>query len=252
MSFGFIGAGEIAAAIVEGLSEGAAAPPEIFLSPRGRSRELADRFPNVTLCESNQQVVDRTAAVVLAVRTTQGEEVLSELSFTPEHVLISALAGVPDTDLLRWAAPVEQVVRVIPLPQAARRQSLTVTYPDHPVTRELFEPVGGVLVPQSDAELAVFGAATTTFAAHLDYLATISEWMAAQGVDSRVATDYVRHIFAAVGAWSADSSLPFTELARGHATPGGNNERVLAELREQQVPEMVRTALDRILTRLRG
>jgi len=42
-AYGFVGAGEITAAIVDGLTTGVAGPPAIFLSPRGRSvaRELA-------------------------------------------------------------------------------------------------------------------------------------------------------------------------------------------------------------------
>ena len=44
-AYGFVGAGAITAAIVEGLHAGSANPPAVFLSPRGRSvgRELAGR-----------------------------------------------------------------------------------------------------------------------------------------------------------------------------------------------------------------
>jgi pyrroline-5-carboxylate reductase len=117
-AYGFVGAGEITAAIVHGLSAQVAGPPTIFLSPRGRTvgRELADQFTNVHVCGSNQEVLASATAVVLAVRPGQAREVLQELSFDRDHVLISALAGVRLSDLRAWSAPAGAVVRVIPLP----------------------------------------------------------------------------------------------------------------------------------------
>src|SRR5262245_44259803 len=107
MRYGFIGAGELTAAIVEGLSVDD--PPEIFLSPRGRDigRALAARFPNVRVCASNQDVLENAPVVVLAVRPPQAEAVLAELSFQPSHVLVSALAGVRLARLRAWVAPAE-------------------------------------------------------------------------------------------------------------------------------------------------
>lgn len=59
-AYGFVGAGEITAAIVEGIHTDAADSPAIFLSPRGHdvARELAGRYANVQVCDSNQTVLD--------------------------------------------------------------------------------------------------------------------------------------------------------------------------------------------------
>ena len=68
-TIGFIGVGEIAEAIIEGLAAGED-PPRVVASPRGRERSasLADRFPSlVTVAASNQDVVDAADTVVLAV-----------------------------------------------------------------------------------------------------------------------------------------------------------------------------------------
>jgi pyrroline-5-carboxylate reductase len=212
MRYGFVGAGEITAAIVEGLSADIADPPTVFLSPRGRSvgEELSSRFPNVHVCGSNQDVLENATCVVLAVRPEIARDVLAELRFRPDHVLISALAGVRLTQLREWAAPAAEVVRSIPLPPAARRQSLTAMYPDNTEARALFDSIGGSVVPDAEKDLDVFSAATATFAAHLDYL-----------------------------------------LTGKHMTPGGLNEQLLTDLRTDGVPDTVGRALDGILTRLR-
>jgi pyrroline-5-carboxylate reductase len=252
MRYGFVGAGALTAAIVAGLSSGVAEPPEVLLSPRGRGAELAGRFPNVRVCGGNQDVVDAVSVVVLAVRPPDGRAVLDDLTFRPGHVVISALAGVGLASLREWAAPAGAVVRAIPLPQAARARSLTAMYPDDAAARELFEKVGGVLVPGEEATLDAFSAATATFAAHLDYLTTIAAWMGDHGVDDAAASAYVAHIFGQLGESLLRHTGSLAALAEEHLTPGGINEQVLADLRDDGVPGTVRRALDRVLARLRG
>ncbi|MCP3802964.1 NAD(P)-binding domain-containing protein [Allokutzneria sp. A3M-2-11 16] len=248
-----MGAGELTAAIVEGLSTDVAEPPAVFLSPRSHSvgQELASRFPNVRVCQSNQDVLDNALTIVLAVRPPIVQEVLKDLVFRPEHVVLSAPSGVRLEQLSEWVAPAGQVVRVIPLPQAARKQSLTVTYPDNAVARELFDRVGGVLVPSDESTLEVFSAATATFAAHLDYLTTIADWLAEHGVAAEAATAYMTHVFGQLGQSLAQHTGPLAELTGKHMTPGGLNEQFMTDLRRDGVPDLVRRALDRVLARLR-
>jgi pyrroline-5-carboxylate reductase len=248
-AYGFIGAGELTAAIVAGLSADAADPPAVLLSPRGRGAELAGRFPNVRVCDSNQDVLEHATTVLLAVRPPAGRAVLEELSFRPEHVLVSAIAGVPLDRLGSWAAPAGRFVRVIPLPAAARRQSLTAMYPDDAVARELFERVGGVVVPGTEQTLEAFSAATATFAAHLDYLTTIADWLAEHGVDAAAANAYVTHIFGQLGV-SLQHTDSLAALTGKHMTPGGINEQLMTDLRRDGLPDTVRRALDRVLARL--
>lgn len=249
--YGFIGAGEIAAAIVEGLS--AADAPEVFLSPRGRAvgRELAGRFPNVRVCGGNQEVLENATVVVLAVRPPMARDVLAELSFRSGHVVISAVAGLRLERLRDGAAPAGQIVRAIPLPQAARARSLTAMYPDNVVARELFERVGGVFVPSDEPALDALSAATATFAAHLDYLATIAAWLAEHGVDHDDANGYIGHIFGQLGQSLSSGTDSLATITERHMTPGGINEQFMADLRRDGTPEVVRRALDRVLDRLR-
>jgi pyrroline-5-carboxylate reductase len=252
-AYGFVGAGEITAAIVEGLSAEVAGPPAVFLSPRGRTvgRELASRFPNVRVCDSNQDVLSNATSIVLAIRPQVARAVVEDLSLRPDHVVISAMAGVRLQRLRVWAAPAGQIVRAIPLPQAARKQSVTVVYPDNVVARELFTRVGGILVPGDETMLEAFSAATATFAAHLDYLTTIANWLADHGVDSVAATAYTTHIFGQLGQELAQGADALAALTDKHTTPGGINQQFMTDLRREGGPDMVRRALDQILARLR-
>jgi pyrroline-5-carboxylate reductase len=253
-TWGFIGAGEITAAIVEGLHADDASPPAVFLSPRGQKigRELAGRFPNVQVCGSNQEVLENATSIVVAVRPPLARTVLEGLSFRPRHVVMSAMAGVRLERLEDWAPRAGHIVRVIPLPQAARRQSITVMYPDNAVARDLFGRVGSVLVPSEEATVDAFSAATATLAALLDHITTIARWLTDHGVDHQAATTYTAHIIGQLGHSASHGADSLTTLAEKYKTPGGINEQFMTDLRREGVPEIVRSALDRVLARLRG
>lgn len=246
-TYGFVGTGELTAAIVEGLGAGAA----VFLSPRNHdiAHDLAGRFPNVRVCGGNQEVLDSADTVVLAVRPQVVREVLAELAFRPEHVVVSAVAAVTVGRLREWVAPAQRVVRSIPLPTASRRASRTAMYPEDAAARALFESVGDVVVPADEATLATFSAATATFAAHLDQLATIAGWMAEHGVAPEDANGYIAHVFGELGRTLAQHQGTLGELARKHETPGGINEQFRTAVRD---PDRVRRALDDVLNRVKG
>lgn len=95
--------------------------------------------------------------------------------------------------------PAARQVRSIPLPTVSRGAGRTAVYPDDPVARVLFESVGDVVVPRDEPALATFSTATATFAA--------------------------------LGRTLLQHSGTLEDLARKHTTPGGINERFLADLR---------------------
>lgn len=192
-----------------------------------------------------------TAAIVVAVRPDQAPGVFERLSFGQQHVVMSVIASVPLERLHDWVAPASHVVRVIPLPSAASGRSLTVMYPDNAVARELFGRVGNLVVPRDGTTLDTFSAASSTFAAHLDYLTTIAQWMTEHGVEDDAATAYITHIFGDLGESLRQQTESLAALTDMHMTPGGINQQFMNCLRRDGVPDNVRRGLDQILDRLR-
>ena len=62
-TYGVLGVGALASAIVTGLCDGVEDPPDVLLSPRNSATAsgLAARFPTVTVAADNQGVVDGSA-----------------------------------------------------------------------------------------------------------------------------------------------------------------------------------------------
>lgn len=250
--YGFLGVGEIATAVVTGLSTNTANPPTIFLSPRGRrvGHELATRFPNVHICDSNQDVLEHANQIVLTLPPQIAPTVLTQLTFQPQHIVISAVAGLQLVQLQNWTAPACRAVRAIPLPQAATRHSYTAMYPHDAIADDLFSRVGETFLPDNEQALDAVSAATATFAAHLDYLTTIATWLTNHGVPHQAATTYTARIFGQLGQSLLQHTNALTTMTEKHTTPDGINQQLMNDLRDNGVPNTVQRALDRILARL--
>lgn len=248
---GIIGVGEIGRAIVEGLCEGAEAPPEVVLSPRGArtAAELAGRYPSVEVCASNQEVADRAEVVVLALRRQGWESALSGLRVGDGTVVVNVMAGVA-TDELRRTLGVDSV-RAIPLPSVREHRSVTVTYPAHPVVDALFDRLGGALPVADEAAFDVFSTLSGTLTTHYAYLTALTEWAAARGVPLADAERYVRSLYQGLGRTLADETRTLQRLAADHETPNGNNERIRTTWFTPSNAGALRTALDGLLDDLR-
>ncbi|MFF5719056.1 NAD(P)-binding domain-containing protein [Streptomyces buecherae] len=249
---GIIGVGEIARAIVEGLRHGGGASPDVSLSPRGAriAAELSERFEGVRVCADNQEVLERSDVVIIAVRRQDHHEALAGLTIEDDRTVVSLMAGVATDDLRRTLATDAPIVRAIPLPAARERRSVTVTYPAHPMVDSLFERLGEALPVADEDAFNVCSALTGTLTAHYAYLATLTSWATDHGIAPDAADRYVRGLFRDVGRSLGDETRSLSQLATDHETPGGNNERVRTTWFDPTNATALTNALDGLLADL--
>ncbi|WP_307841609.1 NAD(P)-binding domain-containing protein [Streptomyces endocoffeicus] len=250
---GIIGVGEIGKAIVEGLRSGGGASPEVFLSPRGArvAAELSERFEGVQVCADNQEVVDRSELVIIAVRRQDHHEALAGLKVDDDKTVVNLMAGVAIDDLRRTLATGAPIVRAIPLPTVRERRSVTVTCPSHPVVDALFEQLGGALPVADEDAFNVFSALTGTLTTHYAYLATLTSWAVGHGIAPDAADRYLRGLFQNVGRSLNDETRPLHQLAADHETPKGNNERVRTTWFDPANAAALKEVLDGLLSDLK-
>ncbi|GAA2268447.1 hypothetical protein GCM10010149_06540 [Nonomuraea roseoviolacea subsp. roseoviolacea] len=249
---GIIGVGEIGRAIVDGLCDGVEDPPRIHLSPRGArtAAELSERHEGVRVCAGNQEVVDSSEIVVIAVRRQDRHEALAGLKVDDGRIVVNVMAGVGNDDLRRTLATDAPLVRAIPLPAVRERRSVTVTYPSHPAVDSLFERLGGTLPVADEAAFDVFSALTGTLTTHYAYLATLTSWAAGHGIPPEAAETYVRGLFQGVGRSLGDGTRSLRRLAADHETPNGSNERIRTTWFDRANSEALTRALDALLADL--
>lgn len=250
---GIIGVGELGRALVAGLCGGDDESPEVFLSPRGAGTvaELSSRYEAVRVCADNQEVVDRSDVVIIAVRRQDRHEALAGLNVDGDKVVVNVMAGVANDDLRRTLATDAPLVRAIPLPTVRERRSVTVTFPSHPVVDALFEHLGGALPVADEAAFDVFSALTGTLTSHYWYLATLTSWAVDQGIASEDADRYIRGLFQGVGRTLGDEARTLHQLAGDHETPKGNNERIRTTWFDAANSEALKKALDGLLADLK-
>jgi pyrroline-5-carboxylate reductase len=253
MQLGFIGTGEITSSIVTGLKSSSVPAGSIWLSPRNSSvaNELAHRFSGISIASCNQEVLDHSDTVVIAVRPTLARDVLAELRFRRDHRVISVVAALSLQSLSALVAPAVLIARAVPLPSAAKRLSPTAMYPRDPVSFELFSAVGTVFPMEREDELDAFSAASATIASYYAFNQAIASWLEQQGVPAPQARDYISRLFFGVTTGAVESSeRSFQSLAATHATAGGLNEQVLKHLVERGFLAAVKEALDEVLHRI--
>ena len=138
MPLGFIGTGEITLSIVTGLSSSDVTTYSIWLSPRNSAiaNGLANRFPGISVASCNQEVLDHSDTIVIAVRPLAARDVLAELRFRPDHQVISLVSALSLRSLCELVVPAVRIARAVPLPSTAKRLSPTAIYPPDPVAFE--------------------------------------------------------------------------------------------------------------------
>ena len=249
---GFIGVGNIATAVVEGLATAPGPVPSIVLSPRNRIKamSLAELFPSVTVAGSNQAVLDASDTVFLCVRPQVATEVLQTLRFRTRHLVIS-LVPLPMAALNPLVSPARLSVRVLVLPTCVQRVQAVPYWPRSTEVQPLLERLGPPLPLSDEHDLAVLWASTAMIASFLALLDTVADWSAGHGVSSETAADYVATMaHTLTHQVLGGGSDRYARLAAEAATPGGLNEQVINTLRQEGVCESVREALDAILTRI--
>jgi len=261
MQLGFIGTGEITSSIVTGLCSFGPTSHSIRLSPRNAAvaRELVrrfegrfkGRFTGISVASSNQEVLDCSDTIVVAVRPAASRAVLSELRFGSDHHIISLVSGLSLQRLSRLVPPATRIARAVPLPSTARRLSPSAICPADPAALDLFAELGTVFPVETEGEFDAICATTATIASYFAFVERIASWLAQQGIPESKARDYIGRLF--FGLTTAAVEAPersFQSFAANHATAGGINEQLLKHLVERGLLTSVSEALDAVLHRI--
>lgn len=252
MKIGFIGIGKIASAIVEGLCTSGATDIEIFLSPRNEqlSSQLAGKYAFVSRLAGNQEVLDQSDVVVIALRPAVAVETLRGLSFSSRHTVVSLIPLLKYDDLCSVVQPASSICRAIPMPTVMEHNCPIPVYRAPKEIIELFGWLGQPLVVADEGQLHAIWTLTGLITPFYELLGELSSWTTAHGVDVTVANTYIADMFQSL-AFMAQRADPidFASLAGHAATPNGMNEQAGKEIRSKGAHEAWKEASDRLLER---
>lgn len=227
MHLGFIGTGTITEATVRGLAAAWGQAHTVTVSPRSEdvSHRLAAEFAHVTRASTNQQVVDASDAVFLALRPEQLGVVCSALRCHPDQIVVSLLAGTTPAQVATAIAAPVRVCRATPLPMIAVGQGPIVLQDAPDQIAALFAPLGHVIIAKSNSDMAAFGVASGLMSSVLELSLAAVNWLAGRGIAPTDGRDYVLSLVQALSATALVTPPErFAALADAHETPGGLNE----------------------------
>ena len=254
LRLGFLGTGTITAAIDTGICADRGLPCRISLSPRNQSvaAQLATTFPQVSVAGSNQEMLDRSDVVFLAVRPQVAQEVLATVNFRPDHRVISLIATFSRDSIAALVRPAATVACAVPIPTVAAHQGPTAIFPPDSVAAALFDRLGVAVEVATESEFQALWASTAVMATFFTLLGSLSSWLTDHGVPPSRARDHIAMMFSGLGLVRQRTSASFAELAEEYKTKGGLNEQCAAQLTEAGVFDACSLALDAVLTRIQG
>lgn len=161
---GFIGAGNMAEALIKGLiSTGEFKKTEIAASDISKARldHLSAEYGIKTL-KDNNKVVTQSDIVVLAVKPKSVPKILGEIkrNITTKKIVVSIAAGVPVSKIAKSLGKKAKIVRVMPNTPALVLEGASVLYcnehlseADEIAVKQIFESVGIAYIVEDEGLL---------------------------------------------------------------------------------------------------
>jgi pyrroline-5-carboxylate reductase len=247
MQVGFIGSGNMAAALARGWGE----PVLCSDSGSGRARALAEELGGESA--TNREVAERADLVILAHKPAQLEAVASEIGGSAKAV-VSILARATQADV-RAAYPDTPVFCVEPnTPAEVGRGVFAFAEPDAPVDEELSAAVRerfarlGTVVEVPERLMGVAGACMGVAPAYWALL--VEAWVDAavrHGMPVAAAQTLVTEGMAGTAELLRRYEGDTLALRRAVTSPGGSTARGLAALERHGVRAALAEAMDEVV-----
>lgn len=259
---GFIGAGNMAGALIRGLiRNGLYAPAALVASDSDAGRlEALVQETRIASHSSNPDLVRASSAVVLAVKPQVLPGVLEEIrdAVRDDTLLISIAAGVPLEGIRKVLQKEPPLVRVMPNTPALIGRGVSALAPgakasaEHmDMARAVFEAVGDTVV----VEEFMMNAVTAVSGSGPGYVFRIMEALveAGEGVgfEREAAVRLVVQTVLGAAHLASESDRSLAELREMVTSPGGTTAAGLAVLDDRNLEEIlisaVRAARDRAI-----
>ncbi len=247
---GFLGAGNMATALIKGLIQsGLHGPEQLLASDKDPGAlEKVSRDFGVGVRPSNEAVVQESGVVVLCVKPQIIKDVLEEIKgvLTDDHLLISIAAGIPRAVILEALDRPLPLIRVMPNTPALVQKGVSALAGGRGVTREhmatamgMFQAVGEAV----EVEEAMMDAVTALSGSGPGYVFRIMECLVeagvAVGLQRDISESLVLQTFVGAASLAKESGEPLSRLREKVTSPGGTTAAGLDALDKGDLEALV-------------
>ncbi len=254
-SITFIGAGNMASALIGGLVQQGYAPERICATDLSleRLQALQQEF-GIRTSDDNNAAVASSDIVILAVKPQVLKVVLGELAPALQQqrpLLISIAAGINCTSLDLWSGGNLPIVRCMPNTPALTRTGASGLYATESVSaaqrtqaEDILAAVGIALWVEQERELdavtAVSGSGPAYYFLLMEAMIDAGEKL---GLSRSVAAQLTLQTALGAARMAQASDVDVAELRRRVTSPGGTTEQALNRFEEGGLRELVEQAL---------
>ena len=251
---GFIGAGNMATALISGLINNGQEPSKIISSsPEKEHLEKLSRDFGVMTSTDNQKVSEESNLIILAVKPNIIETVLSEIKETvieKNNLVISIAAGVKIKKIESIIGSSARIIRAMPNTPASIMQGVTAISSNEKVeetdiekAKILFGSVGKT-AEIKEKELDIFTALIGSGPAYVFYLIE-SLLESSQNLDLSI--DDKVNLIASMISGSANLAIAASDspqnLRKNVTSPGGVTQRAIEEFEKEDFKEIIKRSM---------
>jgi len=260
-TIGFIGAGNMAGALIKGmLAKGVIAPEHILASDISPQRlTVLRKETRINIFARNISVLEGSDIIVLSVKPQHVETVLDEISNqTSGKVIVSIVTGLGSDSIQSVLGSDTAIVRVMPNTPALVGEAMSslsfsqnVGGKDRTIIRGMFEAVGQVIEideKHMDAITALSGSGPAYIFQFAEELIRAGK---AAGLEDEVARDLVVQTIIGAGKMLKESGQSAEELRMHVTSPGGTTEAGLQVMRQHGFSEMIQAVVQKAVERSR-
>jgi len=253
MDLGFIGVGKISSAVIEGISKSKLKYKKIIISPRNKliSKSLKKKYNKIIVAKTNQEVIDKSDWIFLAVTPTVGNKIIKDLRFKSNQTIISFISTIKLSELKKTIKVKAKIVRAIPLPPISLGKGPVPICPPNKQIKDFFNKIGTTVEIRKEKLSINFWSTSGMMAPFYELLRVMTDWLVKRGVKRNNAQKYITSLFLAL---SEDAVINSKEnlryLVKESQTPKGLNEQGVKELTKAGFYKSLEKTLNSIHKRL--
>ena len=253
MILGFIGTGKISSSVITGICNSKISFKKILISPRNKilSKKLSKKFKKVKIAENNQQIINQSNWVFLAITPDVGNKIIKNLKFKNNQKIISFISTISLENLKKMIKVKCDIVIAIPLPPISIKKGPIPIYPPNKKIKNFFNKIGSVIEIQNEKLSINFWSTSGMMASYYNMLRIISNWLVKKGIKKKDAQKYITTLFLALSEDAVlNSQKELKYLVKESQTSKGLNEQGLKIMNKKGVYKSIINTLNSIHKRL--
>jgi len=234
MIIGFIGTGKITSSIISGIIKSKLRVKRIYISSRNKNiaKKLTKRFKAVEILKDNQDIINKSSTIFLAVTPKVGNVIIPKLHFSKNKKIISLISTI-NLKLLKKLTNNKNIVRAIPLPPIEINKGPIIICPPNKNAKNFFKYLGLVIEIRNEKISYKFWSTASIMASYYELLNISASWLVKKGVKRDNANSYIAELFLSLSEDAVSKKdQGFKRLVSDSQTPKGLNMQVLKELKK--------------------